>query len=55
MEGWEGKVEGEDSRVMIVMLKGVGEERRVVRIWEPIVPLAFGGWGVSLLGWRYNW
>ena len=43
MEGWEGKVEGEESRVMIVMLKSDGEERSKVRIWEPIVPLAFGG------------
>lgn len=43
MEGWVGKVEGEESRVMIVRAKGEGEERRVVRIWVPIVPLAFGG------------
>jgi hypothetical protein len=43
MEGWEGKVEGEEARVMMVMLKAEGEERRAERIWEPIVPLAFGG------------
>ena len=44
MEGWEGKVEGEESRVMMVMLKLEEEERREVRIWEPIVPLAFWWW-----------
>lgn len=43
MEGWEGKTEGEESRVMIVMLKLHEEERSEVRIWVPIVPLAFGG------------
>lgn len=45
MEGCEGKVEGEEARVMMVMLKGEGEERRAERIWEPIVPLAFRGLG----------
>ena len=39
MEGWEGKVEGEESREMMVMLK-LEVARRAERIWEPIVPLA---------------
>ena len=43
MEGWVEKVEGEESRVMMVILK-LEVARRAERIWEPIVPLAFGGW-----------
>lgn len=39
MEGCEGKVEAEESREMMVMLKL--EVERAERIWEPIVPLAF--------------
>lgn len=39
MEAWEGKVEVEVSRVMIVMLK-VEVARRALRISEPMVPLA---------------
>lgn len=40
MEGWEGKVEAEESREMMVMLN-LEVDRRAERIWEPIVPLAF--------------
>jgi hypothetical protein len=39
IEGWEGKVEGEVSREMMVMLK-LEVARRALRISEPIVPLA---------------
>jgi hypothetical protein len=45
IEAWLGKVEGESAREMIVMLK-LEVARREVRMWVPIVPLAFGG-GVS--------
>ena len=40
MEGWEGKVEGEESREMMVMLK-LEVASRALRISEPIVPLAW--------------
>jgi hypothetical protein len=40
MEGSEGKVEEEESREMIVMLK-LEVARRALRIWVPIVPLAW--------------
>lgn len=41
MEGWEGKVEGEVEREMIVMLVKFLVARRALRISVPIVPLAF--------------
>ena len=41
-----GKVEGESMREIIVMLKEE-VERRALRMWVPIVPLAFWGVGVS--------
>lgn len=47
MEGWEGKVEGDESREMMVMLKLL-VARRAERIWVPIVPLALVG-GLILL------
>lgn len=43
MEGWEGKVEGDESREMMVMLK-LEVARRAERIWVPIVPLALVWW-----------
>jgi hypothetical protein len=49
MEGSEGKVEEEESREMIVMLK-LEVARRALRISEPMVPLALGGGLVGCVG-----
>jgi hypothetical protein len=39
--GLEGNVAGESAREIIVMLRKLEVARRALRIWVPIVPLAW--------------